>query len=181
MNEVWKPVFGFEGHYEVSNLGRIRSLKRNRTSGGIIKTHVNKGYEYFHPCKNGKHRNMKVHRAVAEAFIQNPDNKPDVNHKDENPLNNHVDNLEWATKAENINHGTRSERAAQKTRKAVVQFDVEGNKIQTWPSSLAIERTLGYGASNIRSCCSGTAKSAYGFIWKHEDCMDSYRRDVQEE
>jgi hypothetical protein len=176
--ETWKPMVGFEGLYEVSNLGRIKSLKRNSTSGGIIKTHVNRGYEYFHPCKNGKHRNMKVHRAVAEAFIPNPDNKPDVNHKDENPLNNRVDNLEWATKKENVNYGTRSERTAQKVRKAIVQFDMEGNRIQAWPSSLAIERALGYAASNIRSCCNGIAKSAYGFVWKHESCMDSYRREV---
>lgn len=178
LNEIWKPIPGFEGLYEVSNLGRIKSLKRNTTSGGIMKTHVNKGYEYSHLCKNGKHRNVKVHRAVAEAFIPNPDNKPDVNHKDENPLNNRADNLEWATKKENVNYGTRAERFSQKISKRIIQMDLDGNPITVWPSSLAIEKTLGFRSSNIRSVCCGTAKTAYGFIWKHEACMDSYKREV---
>lgn len=95
--EIWMPVVGFEGLYEVSNVGRVKSLKRNTTSGGIMNTNINKGCEYVHLCKNGKHYIGKVHRLVARAFIPNPECNRDVNHKDENPLNNNVDNLEWAT------------------------------------------------------------------------------------
>lgn len=180
-DEIWRPVCGFEGLYEVSDQGRIKSLKRNTTSGGIIKTHVNRGYVYSHLCKNGKHRNVKVHRAVAEAFIPNPDNKPEVNHKDENKSNNCVGNLEWATKKENANYGTKNERSAQKSGKTVVQFDMEGNRIHTWPSSMAIERALGFRASNIRACCIGIAKSAYGFVWKHTNCLErDFEKDVED-
>ncbi len=178
VNEIWMPVVGFEGLYEVSNLGRVKSLKRNTTSGGIMKTNINKGYEYVHLCKNGKHYNGKVHRLVAEAFLPNPQYKREVNHKDENKLNNSLANLEWATRKENSNYGTGAERAAQKCRKKIVQLDMDGNELHLWDSSLAIERTLGFAASNIRTVCIGKAKSAYGFRWKHERCMDSYKRMV---
>lgn len=178
MTEIWMPVAGFDGLYEVSNYGRVKSLKRNTTRGGIMKSHVNKGYEYVHLCKNGKHKNAKVHRLVAIAFIPNPEAKPEVNHKDENKLNNHATNLEWATPKENINHGTRAARFAEKIRKPIVQCDMDGRPIREWPSSVSVERELGYKSSNIRSVCCGNAKSAYGFKWKQYSCMECYRKDV---
>jgi hypothetical protein len=179
MTEVWKAIPGFEGCYEVSNLGRVRSLKRNTTSGGLIKTFINKGYVYAHLSRNGKHYNCKVHRAVASAFIDNPFNKPEVNHIDENKENNRVDNLEWVTTKENYNHGTRIERIAQKNRRPVVQMTLDGDVVRIWESSVAVEKETGMRSSNIRSVCCGIVKTAYGYKWKHtEECMDTYKRMI---
>ena len=104
MTEIWKPVVGFEGLYEVSNLGRVKSLydqfKRPRV---LIRKESVKPEGYCYLDLKGKQ--FYVHRLVAMAFIENPQNKPFVNHKDSNPSNNHVDNLEWVTHAENAQHG----------------------------------------------------------------------------
>ena len=116
--EVWRPVRDYEGLYDVSSLGRVRSLDRianckhrngkefTRTVKGHISAQVpnNNGYMMVWLHKNGDRRNCLVHRLVAEAFIQNPDNLPQVNHKDENPKNNMPDNLEWCTAYYNINY-----------------------------------------------------------------------------
>lgn len=130
MIEVWKPIKNFEGLYEISNLGRLKSLPRSTTSGGIIKTHLTKGYETTHICKDGKHYDVKIHRLVAEAFIDNPNKLPEVNHKDENKLNNAVDNLEWCNSSYNHNYGTRLERVADKVKKKIAQYDQSGNLIR---------------------------------------------------
>lgn len=116
--ELWKPVKGYEGLYEVSNLGGIKSLARWRKNGEnsgywqqekILKqTHTTTGYLKVELSKNKKRSSFKVHRLVAEAFIANPDNKPNINHKDGNPLNNKAENLEWCTQQENIIHALRT-------------------------------------------------------------------------
>lgn len=124
MEEIWKPVLGYEGLYEVSNLGRVRSVDRSVTyNNGQIHLHKGKllspgktnklGYLQVALCKNGSIKHKLVYRLVAEVFIPNPDNLPQVNHKDENPLNNCVDNLEWCTSEYNINYGTRTQRAIE--------------------------------------------------------------------
>ncbi len=103
-NEIWKPVKDYEGFYEVSNLGRIRSLYTGCRSG-IIKSFIRSGYVYV--CFYKKDRNPKsaaVHRVVATSFLLNPENKACVNHKDFNKLNNTLENLEWATHSENSMH-----------------------------------------------------------------------------
>ena len=109
--EIWKDIDGFDGDYQVSSYGRIKSLKKNVEK--ILKTHTNKktGYAYVGLCKDGKVFTNTVHRIVAEAFIPNPDNLPCVNHKDEDKLNNNVDNLEWCTYEYNLNYGTHTQRA----------------------------------------------------------------------
>ena len=111
--EYWKPIVGYENLYEVSNLGRIRSFDRWVKSkngsiricrGRILKPYTNKdGYLYVVLSKNNKHKTYKVHRLVAQAFLDNPNNLPQVNHKDENPLNNNVNNLEWCNSKYNCN------------------------------------------------------------------------------
>lgn len=114
MKEMWKDIPGYEGLYQVSNLGNIRSLKY---AGGnkvkLLKQATTNGYKQVQLSKNGKGKNHLVHRLVAIAFIPNPNNLPVVNHKDENPSNNNVDNLEWCTQEYNINYGTRNERASE--------------------------------------------------------------------
>ena len=99
--EIWKPISGYDGLYEVSNIGNVRSIKK----GIILKPATNKfGYQIVGLSKNGKRKEGKVHRLVAKAFIDNPDNKKQVNHKDGNKKNNSVDNLEWVTNQENVIH-----------------------------------------------------------------------------
>ena len=117
IEEIWRPIEGYEGLYEVSNTGLIRSLdrfvgNRNRIKGKILSIRIEKdGYCSVALSKDGKIKRYKIHRLVAQAFLQNPDNLPQVNHKDEDKLNNSVENLEWCTAKYNINYGTRQERA----------------------------------------------------------------------
>ena len=114
--EIWKDIPGFEGLYQASNEGRIRSLTRQVYNyikpGRILKSNIkNSGYLYLSISNgNNKFKHANVHRLVALAFIPNPDSKPQVNHKDGNRLNNNVDNLEWCTAKENINHSLDSRR-----------------------------------------------------------------------
>jgi hypothetical protein len=117
--EEWRDIKGYEGLYQVSNLGRVKSLSRTieRSKYGsifvsekILSTNSTKGYLYVSLCKCGKQKRVRVHRLVAEAFIPNQDNLPEVNHKDENKENNAVSNLEWCTNKYNCNYGTGRER-----------------------------------------------------------------------
>lgn len=113
LNEIWKDVSGYEGFYQVSNLGRVRSLDRSikqfyghrNIAGNIIKGHPNhQGYLLVNFCVKQKNKRHQVHRLVAKAFIPNPDSKPNVNHIDGNNQNNALSNLEWCTQKENIAH-----------------------------------------------------------------------------
>jgi len=102
LNEEWRDIEGYEGLYQVSNYGRVRSFHRGDSL--LLLNTDRYGYPLAGLCKNGKRVSAKVHRLVAKAFIDNPNNSPCVNHKDENPLNNHIDNLEWCTQAYNIEY-----------------------------------------------------------------------------
>ena len=123
MIEFWKDIKGYEGFYQVSNLGRVKSLSRSiyyskgytvYRKGKIKKPSFDKnGYPQIGLCKNGTVITRKIHRLVAEAFIPNPENKPEINHKDENKTNNYVDNLEWVTEKENVNYGYGAKRRAK--------------------------------------------------------------------
>lgn len=110
-NEIWKPVIGYEGFYEVSNLGNVKNSKTQR----ILRL-LNNGCGYYRVglYKEGKFKLFLVHRLVAFAFIPNPDNLPFINHKDECTQNNHVSNLEWCTASYNVNYGTRNEKVFKK-------------------------------------------------------------------
>ena len=109
-NEIWKDIEGYEGLYQVSNSGRVKNIKRNR----LLKPFPDKnGYLRVDLFKNSRSSTKSVHRLVAKAFISNPNNLPQVNHKDENPSNNNVENLEWCSTQYNITYGTRSERASK--------------------------------------------------------------------
>ena len=110
MNEEWRDIEGYEGLYQVSNLGRVKSLNYRGCKGNIsiLKPRLTKkGYETINLCKDGKVKNVRIHRLVAQSFISNPNNLPVVNHKDENKLNNNVDNLEWCTCQDNLLHSFR--------------------------------------------------------------------------
>lgn len=169
--EIYKDIEGYEGLYQISSNGVIRSLGNDKTrKEKILKPAINnKGYLYVGLHKQRKRKHYLIHRLVAEAFIPNPNNYPIINHKDENPLNNNVSNLEWCTYEHNNNYGTRNQRVAasctnnQKKSKPV--FCLETGVV--YPSASEVERQLGFLQGNISACCNGKRKQVYGFHWKY--------------
>lgn len=161
ISEEWKPIDGFEGLYAVSSKGKVMNLK----SGRILKhCSTPQGYAKVALCNgNGKIKQITVHRLVAEAFIENPDNLPEVNHIDENKTNNDVTNLEWVTASQNIKHSVH-----QRSCK-INQLSLDGELINTWESSHEIQRELGYIYSNIIKCCKNKRKQANGYRWEYVD------------
>ena len=166
--EIWCPIKGYEGLYEVSDKGRVRSIKFGKER--ILKPgRMTKGYLTVGLYKNGEQKMYLVHRLVAKTFIPNPDNLPEVNHKDEDKINNKVSNLEWCDRKYNQNYGTGIQRMAEKLSKSVLQFTKDGEFVKEWKSATDVKRNLGYSKGNISSCCTGKLKSAYNFIWKYKD------------
>lgn len=175
--EIWKDYKDYEGLYMVSNWGRAKSLDtyikdRNGTvrfcKGRILKpVIVGRGYLKVNLYKNNKQKQYYVHRLVAEAFIPNPENLPEVNHKDENKLNNNAENLEWCDREYNCNFGTRNEKVAKKCSKPVVQYTLDGQFVREWESIRECGRN-GFNQGNICMCCQGKLKKYKDFIWKYK-------------
>jgi hypothetical protein len=158
--------------------GRVKSLKYDKEK--ILTQAIDRyGYMRVCLCINNKILNKQVHRLVAEAFIDNPDNKPQVNHKDTNKKNNRVDNLEWNTIIENQQHAwemglketvrKQCSTISKKRAKEVKQYDLQGNYIKTWNSTREIERQLKIHHNSISACCKGKQKTAGEYIWKYKD------------
>lgn len=168
MYEIWKDIKGYEGLYQVSNFGRVKSLKYS-TEGKILKgRHTGKGYLSVALFRNSVRKSTCIHRLVAQAFIPNPENKPEVNHIDENKLNNNVSNLEWVTPKENSNHGTRNIRIHQNkavtyNRKPVVCLT---NGV-TYTSLTEACKTLGVTKSQVCSVLKGKRKTTKGYVFKY--------------
>lgn len=171
--EVWKDILGYEGLYQISNLGRVKSFVKT-SDGKILKQRKPKNmYNYVVLTKkNNKKKTLKIHRLVAEAFIPNPNRLPCINHKDENKQNNNANNLEWCSFKYNNNYGTRIKRSSLKQGKPVYQFDLKGNFIKKWESISEVEKVLGYQHQGISHCCTLKVKSAYNYIWSHNDNID---------
>jgi hypothetical protein len=171
--EIWLPVVGYEGYYEVSNLGRVRSLRKT------LKNNIRNGYCQVGLFINGNRKIVYVHRLVAEVFIINPDNKPEVNHKDGIKTNNNVFNLEWATFKENnqhafktgLNKGTWTGKFGieNSSSKPVIQLDKVGNVLNKFGSMMEANRKTDIIYQNISKCCLGERKSAGGYIWKFDE------------
>lgn len=176
--EYWRDIVGYEGLYQVSNWGRVRSLARNGTKGKILKPRLRSdGYLQVSLCKDGKQLNKKVHRLVAEAFLDNPNNLPEVNHLSEDKTDNRVQNLCWVSSKANCNWATRNERISKsmKNRKnstTIVQCYLDGSVIMEWTSANEIERQLGFKHRYIGACCRGERNRAYGYIWQYKPALN---------
>lgn len=159
--EQWRDVVGYEGLYRVSNYGNVFSVRKDR----LLKTETtNKGYLRVCLRKDGKEKHLKVHRLVANAFIPNPNNYPQVNHKDEVKTNNCAFNLEWCTNDYNAHYGTRNERVAKAKSKPVCQYK-DGVLVHVYPSMTEAARH-GYYNSGINDCCRGKIKTHKGYEWR---------------
>ena len=184
MKEVWKDIKNYEGLYQVSNLGNVRSIDRYKEiivknqygkyvcnkfyKGYTLNPQIYMGYKCIGLYNNGKYKIKKVHRLVAEAFIPNPENKPQVNHIDGNKLNNNINNLEWNTAGENTYHAYKNNLIKHYNRE-INQYDLGGNFIKTWNSAKDIEIKINIHNSAICNCCKNKRKTAGGYIWKYVD------------
>ena len=175
--EIWKDIEGYEGKYMVSNTGKVKSLNYNNTGKeGIMKPQDNgNGYLFAQLSKDGKVKQCRINRLVAQAFIPNPNNLPEVNHKDEDKTNNCVENLEWCSKLYNANYGTRNKRISEKMTnnsklsKPVISINKVSGLIVEFPSTREAERMTGINHNNIIKCCQGKLKSAGNHIWFYAD------------
>lgn len=196
MKEAWVDIKNYEGLYQISSLGEVKSLKRNTTHERILIPRIDRnGYLYVILCKNGITKTKKIHRLVAENFIENPENKYSVNHKDGNKLNNCVDNLEWATMKEQARHAVDNglwvwtETSKEKLRNTmikkglnnitnhkknhpcgmvkVVQKNDDGDILKIWNSISDASRELSIPVSHIVRVCKGRRKHSRGYIWEY--------------
>lgn len=169
--ETWKPIIGYEGLYEVSNYGNIRSLFRYKKVLKPWPTSI--GYLMVYLSKDNSRKAFLVHRLVASAFLENPDNKPQVNHLDEDRTNNNVSNLEWCTRKENHNYGSHKKKLSKahinhpKKSKSIAQCTKDGELISVFPSISEATRKTGISKSNICACCQGKRNTCKGFVWRY--------------
>jgi hypothetical protein len=186
MNEIWKPIAGYEDYYSISNLGNVRSNGKkyvdamNRVQNRKpkeLKTRVGRnGYLCVDLSANGINVQKNIHRLIAEAFISNPQNKATVNHKDGNKLNNNISNLEWNTYSENNKHAV--DNGLRKSpwtgvygidnpkSKPIIQIDKQGNFINEYANAREAERKTGISYKHISCCCLGKRTSTGGYCWK---------------
>ena len=200
MIEIWKTAVYdgeiYEGLYKVSNLGRILSLNYKNTGKPGLMTPVERKDGYFKVglSKNGKTKTCKVHRLIAETFLENPENKPCINHKIEGDVGKKINmvifnedgtvdeertTIEWATYEENNNYGTRNERASKantngKLSKRVLQLSLDGDLIREWESTQECGRN-GFDQGNVSRCCNGKLPHYKGFLWMYaEDYKEKF-------
>jgi len=192
MEEIWKDIAGYEGKYQVSNLGRVRSLDRlvpatcALSKGNQVVNYLRKGkilkghwagpkgseYKYVGLSKEDKPKYFRVHRLVACAFIPNPDNLPEVNHIDEDKSNNRTDNLEWVTRIQNEHHGTKIERAARtRDRRPVEALNEKGEVVASYDCIADAAKALGLSISTIWHVCNKirNRKTAGGYRWRYKE------------
>lgn len=182
-NEEWKDIPEYEGLYQASNLGRVKSLERFRKGENgclisvkerILKPSIKHNGRYrIQLCKQSIVKTYNVHRLVWSAFNGQIPQGYEINHIDENPSNNRLENLNLMTHKENINYGTRNERSAKKhingkKSKPVLQYDLQDNLIKEFPSLMQVYRELGFSYGHIGDCCNGKLKTAYGYKWKYK-------------
>lgn len=170
--EIYKDIKGYEGLYQVSNTGKVKSMNYdNRAIIKVLKPLKKKGYEYISLYKNKKARHHGIHRLVALHFIDNPEDKATVNHKNGVRDENTVENLEWMTVKENVNHGWKvlgrvmSENAIK--RRKVAQYDLNGNFISNYDSILEAAKDNNVSTAGIGQVCRGQKSKMKGYVWKY--------------
>jgi hypothetical protein len=192
--EIWRDIAGYEGYYQVSNFGRVRSLDKMQNYNGSARLHKGKilkpnndgrGYLIVDLSKNNRSVTRTIHRLVAMAFLDNPNNLPQVNHKDEVKTNNFVfvnedgtvdydkSNLEWCTVSYNVNYGNAAVERGLKQRndrnksKLTAMYTLDGNLVDIYPSAREASRLTGIPKTLIYKCCKGENKTAKGFVFKY--------------
>jgi hypothetical protein len=174
--EIFKDIEGYEGLYQVSNLGNVKSYHKYKEGKILSPGLKTEGYKYVH-LHSGK--NFYIHRLVAQAFLPNPLNKPQVNHINGIKADNRLDNIEWATSSENRihayktglqkGHPTNQKKGADNPRSTpVVQLNLNGEFIQNYAGVCEVARQIGGHQGNIAACCNGKRKTAYGYKWKYK-------------
>lgn len=169
--EIWKDIKGYEGLYQVSNLGRVRSLNYRKTGITKILKDSKKSERYCKVClvKDGMEYRVRTHRIVAETFIPNPENKREVDHINTNTKDNRVCNLRWVDRKENCNNpNTIKKHINGKNSKQILQYTISGEFVREWPSSSECGRN-GFDNSSVIKCCRGKLKQFKGFQWKYKE------------
>ena len=177
MSETWEKVPGFDGFYEISNMGKVRSLTRFRGNGNggyyqkgrILLGWISGGYKTFCICFLGSRKFFQLHRMLAIVFIPNPENKPCINHKNGKKLDNRLKNLEWVTYAENNKHAYDIGLKEGSDKRAVIQYDLNGRFIQEFDSAMRASKVTGILRQHIVRHLSGKRPTAGYFLWKYKD------------
>lgn len=195
--EIWKDIYGYEGLYQISNYGNVKSVNRkvkNKHGFRIVKDKIlkpilnNKGYYIYGLRKNGKLEMKLLHRLIAENFIENKNNYPCINHIDGNKLNNNINNLEWCSYQHNIKEAFRiglnnytfknnfkhdywkgKYGKNHNCSKAILQYDKKGCFIKEWESITEASKETNINYYSISNNCRGKQKSAGDFVWKFKE------------
>lgn len=164
MEEIWKDIEGFEGLYQVSNLGRVTRV----TTGRILKSGKDKdGYLQVTLCKDSTKYTKKIHRLVAQAFVSNSENKPEINHIDEDKANNRVNNLEWSTRKENNNHGTHNERSSRTQSIPIISTNLKTGECREFYGTNECGRQLDLNPGHINEVLKGKRRQTGGYTFKY--------------
>lgn len=190
--EIWKDIVGYEGYYILSNRGEVVGLERTIVGkDGVVKIYKRKkqktfisttGYVIVILCKNGVAKKKSIHRLLATAFIPNPHNKPEINHKNSIRSDNRLENLEWVTRSENVQHGysfgfmkqkrkpfIEKETKINKIKRSVVQLSLDGVYVNEYESISSASKSNNLHSAGISNCCRNKSAFCGKYLWKYKN------------